>query len=469
MATVPLAAAQIRPPEDPMVMVQRAMMLKSMLFGQQLSAANLQEKQLTAQQTALQLDGLQRLRAAQNDPSWDPTDTDAAVKLMNAHQVPLEVSGKVISAIGQIRQGLQQQSTENLSNAKGALDFWDDQLQAVKNAKPDQRQSAYESALENARNHANLLPDGPGKALYLANVAAAPPIVDLSWINQKHLETRTMQQLYDEAHVNAQTREAAGKGAQSEAEAANLRAKSDPSSPLFDPTAAATAIGAQGGTPWATAATKGEAAAAGAKAGAEAAARFPYEKQLETIRQQVSVQMSTNKDARDKIETTVLTPYEERMTEISQLQSAISQADEGNVAAARAALFKMVGIAQPEKTHRISPSEVKGFASMGGISDRIAGSVSDILSGDPWTDDRSADIKSFADAQARTARGSLNRGIGDVNKLYGTYVASGLVQTVRMRAPNGQEKDVDPADVEHYKAAGAEVVTHPKASQAPHP
>lgn len=52
--------------------------------------------------------------------------------------------------------------------------------------------------------------------------------------------------------------------------------------------------------------------------------------------------------------------------------------------------------------------------------------------------------------------------LGDVRtRLQGIYEgggAAGTGGTVKMRAPNGQEKDVSPSEVEHYKAQGAVVV-----------
>jgi hypothetical protein len=465
MSSPPLAATQIQPPPDPTAQIARAMQLKSMLFGQQLTAADLQQKNLSNQQLQASLDGQQRLRAAQADPNFDPTDTNKALKVMSHYQVPLEVSGKVISAIGQIRTGLQQQSTENLTNSKNALDFWDDQLQAVKNAPADQKQSAYESAIQNAKDHANLLPDGPAKQQYLSGIASAPPIADLHWIDQKHLETRTVSQLTEEALKNAQAREASGRADESSQQAANLAAKSNPSSPLFEPTTQATALGAQNGNPWASAIEKGEATQAGAVEGAKAKANYPYQQSLEQIRQQVAQTQQISKDARDKIEGTVLKPYEDKMSQIGELNSAIDQASQGNIAAARAALYKTIGVAQPAGTHRVAPTEVTGFSGMGGISQRVQGSIANALSGDPWTPQMVQDIKSFADGQARVASSNLNRGIGNVNRLYNTNVGQGLTDnsggsggTVKMRAPNGQIKDVDQADVNHYKQMGATVV-----------
>jgi hypothetical protein len=142
--------------------------------------------------------------------------------------------------------------------------------------------------------------------------------------------------------------------------------------------------------------------------------------------EQARLQFGNNKDARDKIESTVLKPYQDKMSEIGELQSAIGQAQSGNIAAARATLYKVIGVAQPQGTHRVAPTEVSGFQGMGSIPQRIQGSIANALSGDPWTPQMVQDIKSFGDAQAGVAQDNLNRGIDSTNKLYGTSVGQGL-------------------------------------------
>jgi hypothetical protein len=132
------------------------------------------------------------------------------------------------------------------------------------------------------------------------------------------------------------------------------------------------------------------------------------------------------KDARDKIESTVLKPYQDKMSEIGELQSAVGQAQAGNIAAARATLYKVIGVAQPQGTHRVAPTEVSGFQGMGNISQRIQGSIANALSGDPWTPQMVQDIKAFGDAQGQVAQENLNRGVDATNKLYNTNVGQGL-------------------------------------------
>jgi hypothetical protein len=170
------------------------------------------------------------------------------------------------------------------------------------------------------------------------------------------------------------------------------------------------------------------------KAAAEAKATQPYKLQeaqavaatVEPIRQQLLQQYGNQKDARDKIETGVLKPFEQKLTEIEQGKSAVAQAQGGNIAAARATLYKVIGVAQPEGTHRVSPAEVSGFSGMGSLPERVRGSIANALSGDPWTPKMVTDINSFLDAQKQAAHDNLNRGVDNVNKLYGTKVGEGL-------------------------------------------
>jgi hypothetical protein len=138
------------------------------------------------------------------------------------------------------------------------------------------------------------------------------------------------------------------------------------------------------------------------------------------------LQFGNDKDARDRIDSTVLKPYQEKMSEIGELQSAIGQAQAGNIAAARATLYKVIGVAQPQGTHRVAPTEVSGFSGMGSIPERIRGSIANALSGDPWTPQMVQDIKDFGAAQAQVAQDNLSRGIDATNTLYKTKVGEGL-------------------------------------------
>lgn len=262
----------------------------------------------------------------------------------------------------------------------------------------------------------NALPSGPGRDLLNKQIDQIPALYNPTYVATEHGLLKTQSQSNEEALKKAQAAEASGKGAEAQQQASNLAAKSDPNSPLFDPTAAATAIAAQGRVPWATAAKKGEAAQAGAIEGAKAAAEFPYQQKLETIRQQVQQTFQNNKEAMDKIEGTVLEHYEEKMTSIAQLQSAVQQASQGNVTAARAVALKLIGVTNPDGAKRYNEAEANRLISQGNLPERVKGSIKNLLTGDKWTDKMSQDMLSFGDAQATVAAGNLNRGIANVNR-----------------------------------------------------
>jgi hypothetical protein len=150
-------------------------------------------------------------------------------------------------------------------------------------------------------------------------------------------------------------------------------------------------------------------------------------KLTEQLRTQITSAIANDKDARDRIESTVLKPYQEKMSSIGELQSAMDQAQSGNIAAARASLYKLIGVSQPQGAHRVMPAEVEGFSGMGSLSQRMKGSIANALSGDPWTPKMVEDIKSFSNAQGKNAQDNLTRGIQDTNKLYGTKVGQGLL------------------------------------------
>lgn len=215
---------------------------------------------------------------------------------------------------------------------------------------------------------------------------------------------------------------------QADTDAGRLRAQQDPNSPLYAPTATYITKRAAAGDPDAQAILNQQAKQAGVVAGQQEAAKQPYQMQLEQVRQQVSQQLQTNKDARDKIETSVLKPFEDKMSAVTELQSAIQQAQQGNVTAARGVLLKLIGVSNPDGTKRFNAAEADRLVAQGGIPQQVAGTIKNLLTGDNWTDKMSSDMLSFAGAQADVARGNLNRGIGNVNRLYSTNVGQGLLQ-----------------------------------------
>jgi hypothetical protein len=158
---------------------------------------------------------------------------------------------------------------------------------------------------------------------------------------------------------------------------------------------------------------------------AEGAAKAQVQLAMEPLRLQIQQTFANQKDARDKIETSVLKPFQDKMTDVNMARTAISQALD-NPVAARAAIFKMVGVAQPTGSHRVLPMEFAAFKYPGGISDQIQQKFNDFLTGEPWTPEIAAAATAFIDGQAQAARTNLSSGVDNVNKLYGTSVGGGL-------------------------------------------
>ena len=158
---------------------------------------------------------------------------------------------------------------------------------------------------------------------------------------------------------------------------------------------------------------------------AEATAKAQVAEAMEPIRLQLTQAFGNQKDARDKIETSVLKPYQDKMTDINMAKTAIAQAAD-NPVAARAAVFKMVGVAQPSGSHRVLPMEFAAFKYPGGLGTQAVEHFNDWLKGSPWTDDITQAANAFIDGQAQAAQQNLNSGVDNVNNLYNTAVGAGL-------------------------------------------
>lgn len=91
---------------------------------------------------------------------------------------------------------------------------------------------------------------------------------------------RSQKQLLDERKAAAEETTANAREQQAKTTAANLAAKTDPNSPLYDPSAAYLAKRAAAGDQEAQTILAQQSKQAGAKAGAEEAAKFPYELKL---------------------------------------------------------------------------------------------------------------------------------------------------------------------------------------------
>ncbi len=158
---------------------------------------------------------------------------------------------------------------------------------------------------------------------------------------------------------------------------------------------------------------------------AEGRAKAQVELAMEPMRLQLQQQFGNQKDARDKIETSVLKPYQDKMSDITMARNAVNQAMD-NPVAARAATFKMIGVAQPTGSHRVIPAEIQAFRYPGNVGQRSIEAFNDFLLGKPFTSEAIGAMNSFIDGQEQAARTNLGGGIDNVNKLYGTNVGTQL-------------------------------------------
>jgi hypothetical protein len=434
MSTQPLAALAIQPQPDALSEVGRILQIGSLQNQQKGQQLDNQEKglQVAAGQRAAADDA--KWRAALADPSWDGTPEQFLKNGLKQGVGPGSYN-TIAQTLAETQKKYADAGDAVLKLGSSLHEHIGDQLQNIQNAKPEDKLAVQTQAKKNATDWVNNTPGVPPamRQSMLQQIAAIP---DDAYLGDDKLSAligsnKLQSGLVEDGLKRSQANEA-------NARAGQINAQQSPNSPLFAPTPAAIALG---NFPGATAIQANEVQQAGAKAGAAAKAEQPYKLQLEQIRQQVGQQLSVNKDARDKIEANVLKPYEEKQNDINAASSAINQAAAGNVAAARASLYKLIGVSQPTGTHRVMPAEVEGFSGMGGIPQRVKGSIANALSGDPWTPEMTADIKSFLGAQKGVADENLNRGIDNVNKLYNTSVGGGLQKsTAGSPAPSGMTR-----------------------------
>jgi hypothetical protein len=225
MGGYPSAALQIRPPEDPTAMLQRAMGIKSLMLGQQIQQNTVAAQGRQAETQGMDLDAQRRIIAAQKDPAWNAADSDGVVQLLSHYGVPVEYQQRVLQGISETRKLVQGQSDQAVESTQKFHNFLDDQYQGVATAPPDQRQSAWEEAIGNARKYVGQLPAGPVRDAINKQIDSIPAVYDPNYIAREHGLLRSAMQIHEDEKTKAQTAEAAGKGAEAQAAAAKTTAE----------------------------------------------------------------------------------------------------------------------------------------------------------------------------------------------------------------------------------------------------
>jgi hypothetical protein len=213
MGTQPLVALAGQQPN-----IESYDQMQGAALARRASQASTQGQQLQNLEIKTILQGNQAMVAAQHDPNWDPSNPDQVVELFRQYNVPLSMQNQGMQAITQMKQAIYQQSKDSLAASADAHGQFDDQLQAVSEAPPDRQQSTYQQALDNARAHISMYPNGPAKDEAMKEINSAPAIYDANWVRSQHAQLRTQQFLTEEALKKNQASEAAGKGAQATAE-----------------------------------------------------------------------------------------------------------------------------------------------------------------------------------------------------------------------------------------------------------
>ena len=279
-------ALAVKQPDPMMDFAVRAMQIRGMMMGQRLSDIEAQQKLLGVQQAQITLAGTQRAIDAQLDPKFDPTDPQKALAVLRDHSVPLEQARTVLEGINQFKNILSQASSQQLKEVQDFHDFADDRITAARNAPPGPKQEKlYQDGLQAMRQRISMMPPGPSREYSLSEVDNAPAYFDDQWAAEHHALFRTSASLNEEALKNAQIYEAASKGQQAAAETAKIQGAATPGSAYYAPTAASLQLAGSQGDKQAQAILAGQTRQAGRQAGAEAAAKFPYELGLKQAEQ----------------------------------------------------------------------------------------------------------------------------------------------------------------------------------------
>lgn len=264
---IPLPALLAKTPEqpDPLQGLQRILAIKSLLGQQKMQDVETQQKQT-------QLQDSQAQTAAMRE--WDGKDLNDLPGLILKHGGSATAVFGTKNSIVDYQTKLAKATADQLANEKTKNDYFAQAIDNVKSLPIDQQPAAFEDAKADAVKRGHLDPQQAQTLTY-----QGPEQLDML---EKSL-------IGDSAAVEQAAKTATAQGALQRGQAAageltlkqnEFAAKTDPNSPLYDPSAAFLAKKAAAGDPEAQSILAQQTKQAGAKAGAEAAAKFPYELQL---------------------------------------------------------------------------------------------------------------------------------------------------------------------------------------------
>jgi hypothetical protein len=431
------------------------------LQGQQ---NELKQQQLQLQQMQAVLQGNQAVVSAQHDPEWNASDPDQVKKMFQKYNVPLPLQGQAMKVITDMQTQMMGASKESLAMAKQAHDYLDDQIEAAKSAPGDSQEKAYRQALANVRSYYAQFPDGPAKASGLQELDSAPPLYSSQWIDQKHAQLKTQASLLEESLKQAQTREAAGKGAQAEAESNLLLAKTPGAAAestiqqqqaAMNPQQRALEgnlfYGAAGGNAQAQKALQLE---TGQKIAAAQAAFANVPAGLKGVAPHLVAPAAAAAEKAGN-------EYGDAVAAANDMKTFVDLAKAGNkVAYAYSPTEGVLTLNTARGVKRVNMAEISSYGGAGAAADRVMGFLGKQASGASIPNNVLNDMESLHQSIAGNAKRTYANKLKNTNQTYGSSfqpvdMGGG---TVKMKAPNGQTKDVSPDEVEHYKKMGATVV-----------
>jgi hypothetical protein len=389
MGSVPLPALDIRTQQvNPLDEFARIFQIRGLQGQQQLQQGQIQEQNL-----ALADD--QKWRSAMSRPDWDGSPEQLLKNGLKAGVGPQSYA-HVAQSLASLGEATAKFGSEQLKTQQALNDHIGNQLQAVDDAPDENKLAAQQQAKANAISWITSTP-GIHPVVRQQMLQGIQKIPDDSYIGDDAIEgligqNKLHSALAEEGLKTAQTGEAAGKGAQAQAEAAQIAGKSNPQSPLYSPTPQALALGASQGNTQAQAIQGGMAQQKGAEARAEAAGKLPSETALEKLRQsgenyraglarqtQFANELQKNGLTQlDKMFTDPQHGYTQFLSQAQATKDTVGRARNGDeLASSLVPLMTALGVTSFAGVHRINQTEVNAAGPGVGSAFRRVNSILD--------------------------------------------------------------------------------------------
>jgi hypothetical protein len=435
MGSVPLPALDVRTQQvNPLDEFARIFQLRGLQQSQQIQQAQLQgintenqTRQLALQEGQLTLADDQKWRSAFAREDWDGSPEQLLKNGLKAGVGPKSYAA-VAQGLAASGEAYAKLGSEQLKVQQALGDHVADQLQAVQDA-PDESKLAVQQQAK--KNSIAWVTSTPGlhpviRQNMLQGIQQIPDDVPLSddvlqsMIGRNKLHSA----MVEEGLKTAQTGEAAGKGAQAQAEADKIRAQSSPTSPLYSPTPQALALGASQGSPTAQAIQTGTAQQAGREAGAKASAELPAE--IAKIHAQQGMLGPELANVPPRLVGAATTDATKAGQEFAEAQSAaadmktfVDMAKAGNkIAYAYSPTEGVLTLNTGRGVRRVNMAEISSYCGAGSLADRVTGFFGKQLSGSSIPDDVLNDMAALHGAIADNAGKLYGNKLAVINSAY---------------------------------------------------